>query len=73
MRWPFSRKRKNAGPSPEALQAQRQAAEGLQHELNRSAEVARVARSLRKAQVKNHFSDAMEHLMVVRSKPGESQ
>jgi hypothetical protein len=72
MWWPF-RKRRAVEPSPEALGAQRQAAEGLRQELDRSAEVARVVDSIRKAQVKNHFSEAMEHLMVVRSKPGESR
>jgi hypothetical protein len=68
MIWPLDvlfGQRHPPGPSAAAL-------EPLQHELSRSAEVSRVADSLRKAQLRNHFSEAMDHLLVIRGKAGES-
>jgi hypothetical protein len=75
MIWPLDvlfGQRHPPGPSAAAIEARQQAAEGLQHELSRSAEVSRVADSLRKAQLRNHFSEAMDHLLVIRGKAGES-
>lgn len=75
--WPFdqimnrlNRGRWHAKPSPEALRAQQRATEGLRRDIERAPEVARVTESLRKALLRNHFSEAMEHL-IVRGTPGE--
>lgn len=68
--WPF-RRRRNLEPSPEAVQAQadartahREASAAFRREAARRPEVDRVARSLREAQLRNHFSEAMEKLIV---------
>lgn len=64
--WPF-RRRRVAEPSPEALDARREAAAELQQALKRGSEVTRLADSLRKTLLKNHLSEAMEHLILTRS------
>lgn len=73
--WPF--RRRTTEPSTEALQAQEEARQarrsaqaGLRNELKRGPEVTRVADSLRSAQLRNHFSEAMEQMIVVRGTPG---
>lgn len=66
--WPFDWLRRRNGHTPppptvEAAEAIEQAQNGLRQEVKRSVEVTRVADALRRAQIRNHFSEAMEALM----------
>lgn len=71
--WPFWRKY-TPQPTTEARQAVAEAVQsgettqqGLTHELERWPEVHRVAKSLRDAHTRNHFSEAIEKLMERRA------
>lgn len=56
--------RRKPQPTTEALNALRAAEAGKRKEEARGPEVTRVATSLRHVQVRNHFSEVMEHLSV---------
>jgi hypothetical protein len=69
LRW--LRRRSGPEPTTEAQQArrtaqqgQREAAQQLRTDLARGPEINRVTDSLRRAHLRNHLSESMEHLIV---------
>jgi hypothetical protein len=72
--WPFEQlarrfvRGRPIEPSPEAAKAQQRAAEGMRAELERGKEVTRVTDSIQNAVLRNHLSEAMEHL-ILRGRP----